>query len=179
MNTPTYNEAKLKELVLYILHRCEGDQALWPVKLNKLLFFSDFLAYSITGDAITGAEYIKLPYGPAPKFMGAIHEAMQKDGDLEIFRQSSLGFLTGRAFARREPNLFDFTGYEIALVNDILSAFTNTSATDISEMSHLLIGWQVAGDKETIPYVSIFVSGLKPSNDDAEWVKGLAKRHKW
>ena len=56
-----FNEQKFKELVIYIAGRCESDPYFGAVKLNKLLFFSDFFAYAKLGNPITGAEYMKLP----------------------------------------------------------------------------------------------------------------------
>lgn len=53
------NDEKLKELILYITIRSEGDRHFDSDKLKKLLFFSDFLAYLYFGEPITGHEYIR------------------------------------------------------------------------------------------------------------------------
>ena len=60
-----YNERKPGELIVLIASLSRDDPAFGDVKLNKLLFFSDFLAYTNLGHPTTGAEYQKLDFGPA------------------------------------------------------------------------------------------------------------------
>ena len=53
---PEYDERKLKELILYVADRCEADPTFGAIKLNKTLFYADFLAFASTGKPITGVE---------------------------------------------------------------------------------------------------------------------------
>src|SRR5262245_38797352 len=69
-------ERKLQNLILYVAAKCAGDKHFGTVKLNKILFFSDFMAYAVTGSAITGGAYLALDAGPAPRRMPAIREQM-------------------------------------------------------------------------------------------------------
>ena len=51
---------KLRELILYICDKSKNHpKKLGMVKLNKILFFSDFTAYLRHGSSITGAKYFK------------------------------------------------------------------------------------------------------------------------
>src|SRR6266487_3415423 len=50
----TRADEKLRELILHICIRSEDDEAFGAVKLNKLLFFSDFHAFLRLGKPITG-----------------------------------------------------------------------------------------------------------------------------
>ena len=61
------DDDKLKELMLYVVEKSETDPTFGAIKLNKILFFSDFLMYWKTGKSITGQEYMKLERGPAPR----------------------------------------------------------------------------------------------------------------
>ncbi len=45
-----YDERKLKEFILYVADRCEADPTFGAVKLNKILFYADFLAFASTGN---------------------------------------------------------------------------------------------------------------------------------
>jgi len=38
------NDRKFQELLLYVAARCEGAPTFGATKLNKILFFADFLA---------------------------------------------------------------------------------------------------------------------------------------
>jgi hypothetical protein len=40
------DEQKMKELILYISQKCADDTKFGATKLNKILYFSDFLAYA-------------------------------------------------------------------------------------------------------------------------------------
>ena len=171
-----FKESKFKELVLYISRRFQGDPAFGVVKLNKLLLFSDFYAYSVTGESITGAEYIKLPHGPAPKYMPAIREEMEKAGDIVVVRRELFGYSLEQTIARRDPDLSQFSGSELWFVDAALTEFANDSATNLSELSHRLPGWQMATLKETIPYETTFVSGEPPMPEDEKWALEMASQ---
>ena len=61
-----FDGSKFRELVLYIAEQSEGDPRFGAVKLNKILYYSDFEAFRVLGESITGATYRKLSEGPAP-----------------------------------------------------------------------------------------------------------------
>ena len=69
-------EKRLAELMLHIAHRCEDDPGFGATKLNKILWWSDFLSYARNGEPITGVEYQRLGNGPAPKRLVPIRKKM-------------------------------------------------------------------------------------------------------
>jgi len=58
------SDAKMAELILYVSDRCQLDPAYGSTKLNKILFYADFLYYAKHGTSITGQEYMRLDKGP-------------------------------------------------------------------------------------------------------------------
>ena len=56
------DEEKLSELILYISQKCATDPKFGAVKLNKILYLSDFLAFGNWGEPITGVEYQHLSH---------------------------------------------------------------------------------------------------------------------
>jgi hypothetical protein len=54
---------KLAAMTAYIAHR---GRNIYKTKLNKLLFYADFVHYRLHGTSISGARYVHLPYGPVP-----------------------------------------------------------------------------------------------------------------
>lgn len=54
---PTFDPAKFKALMLYAAEKSRGDPRFGAIKLNKILFFSDFLSYGLTGRAVTAAVH--------------------------------------------------------------------------------------------------------------------------
>ena len=75
------DDAKLRELVLLIATLSEGDEPFGKIKLNKVAFFSDFLAYLIFGRSITGHQYMRLPEGPAPRKLLLVIPAFRKPAE--------------------------------------------------------------------------------------------------
>ena len=62
-----FDAQKFRELVLYVANKSADDPYIGATKLNKLLFFSDFLAYAVLGRPISGAVYEKQNHWPEPR----------------------------------------------------------------------------------------------------------------
>jgi hypothetical protein len=165
------NEAKFRELVLYIARRSEGDLRFGAIKLNKLLFYADFIAYRELGRPITGQEYFALPNGPAPKYMVPVREKMVRDGEIAIRPKDTFSGVQERTFALREADLSRFTPEEIDLVTRLIQTCWNHSGSYLSELTHKFPGWRLAREKETIPY-SVALVGKRPPTH-AEITQGL------
>jgi hypothetical protein len=167
------DDDKLKELILLLARKSEGDVNFGAVKLNKELFYSDFLSYLYTGKAITGHEYIALERGPAPKYKTKIIHEMVKKGDLAVRKHEAFGDVQDRAFALREPNLDKFTKEELQLVDHVLNQCHEKSGKDLSTISHTFIGWRLATEKEVIPYSVALVGTREPTLDEIGWGREL------
>jgi uncharacterized phage-associated protein len=157
------NENKFRELLLFIARRSEGDPRFGAIKLNKLLFYSDFLAYLTLGHPITGQPYFALENGPAPRYLVRVREQMVKSKEIAISRKTTLSGVQERVLALREPDPNKFTPAEIALVTKVLDVCRSQSGTELSELSHRFAGWRLAGDKEDIPYEVALVGNRPPT----------------
>lgn len=153
-----YSEEKLTELVLYVARRTLGDQAAGATKLNKFLYFADFAAVRRLGHPITGADYQKLPYGPAPRRLAPIRSRLLANGDARLEKRvDALGFVHHELIPLRDPRTELFTAEELSLVDEVIEALRAKSATEVSELSHRDAGWQLVGEGESIPYELAFV----------------------
>src|SRR5579862_1192538 len=113
---------KLRELVVYIAKRSEDDSCFGAVKLNKLLFYSDFLAFLHLGKSITGQRYVKLERGPSPERFDVVKKQMQHDGDIAVQVSNNVyGRELHRTFALRDPKPGMFTGEEVSLIEQVIS----------------------------------------------------------
>ena len=173
-----FNEDKFKELILHIAIRCADEKYYSATKLNKILFYSDFLAYKLHGEPITGAEYFALKRGPAPRHLVPVREAMEARRDIAIEKHA----FQHRVVALREPSYEEFSAKEIALVDQVIDALRGADAESVSNLSHLFLGWQAAiaeGVRTSIPYETVFA--LDPPMDEYEEAYGLAlaKKHGW
>jgi len=100
-----YDEAKFAELVLYVAGKSVDDPGYGRTKLNKILFYSDFTAYEQLGESITGAEYQKLRYGPAPRRLLPVLERLTTDQAIDEQSKQVGSVSQSRPMALREANL--------------------------------------------------------------------------
>lgn len=169
---PDKSEEKFRELVLYVSQKCAFDPTFGATKLNKILFYSDFFSFARSGTPITGAEYQRLRNGPAPRMLLPVRKKMLEErilGMQEVALKS--GKVQKRTVSLRQPNLRIFSGEEIAMVDYIIDALSECDAQAVSDISHRMVGWQVALEGETIPYETVFLSNEPLS--EAEIVRGL------
>lgn len=162
------DDRKFMELVLFIAQRSEGDSNFGATKLNKLLFYSDFLAYANLGRAITNHRYQRLPKGPAPRAMLPILKQMESARMIARAERTHYGKVQKRVVALRDPDLSLFSAQEIMLVTDLISEFHGKNATDVSEFSHRFRGWQLAEPGEDIPYQMALVRFGRPTDADRQ-----------
>lgn len=172
-----YDERKLKELILYVADRCEADPTFGAVKLNKILFYADFLAFASTGKPITGVEYEKMQLGPVPSALQQASASLIAEGGLARQRKDRFGHAQIRFVALRVPDLSLFTGAEIALVDEVIEALRGVNAAEASGLSHLEHGWQLANLREPIPYETVFLSNEPATEADFERAKELVAQN--
>jgi hypothetical protein len=171
-----YDDAKLRELILYVAARMGEDPSFGATKLNKVLFFADFFHYAEHGTPITGAEYQKLKYGPAPRQLLPVQHALIVEKAAAL-RHGRVGpYRQKRLIPLREPDLSRFTGTEIALVDQIITALTEVSAVEVSEFSHRMVGWKIADEGATIPYDSVFLYDGPLTDSDRQHAQAIAER---
>jgi uncharacterized phage-associated protein len=172
------DKSRLAELLLYISEKCADDPNFGATKLNKILFYSDFLAFAMLGDSITGYSYQKLQHGPVPRGVNNIRGELEQSGAAHVEEVPVFG---GKTQSRTVPNrsavLGSFTAEEIGLVDRVLESLRSTNAKTVSELSHIEIGWQVAKKGETIPYGTIFLSDKPLTNDEVRRIQHFAEQH--
>jgi hypothetical protein len=162
----------LRELILHLSLGSQADESFGLVKLNKLLFFCDFSAYRKFGRSITGQQYLAQEWGPCPRRMKPVSDAMQNSGQLAIQKRAYYGHEQRRPVALREADLSGFAAEEIALSDEWVQRLWGTGGRQISDVSHGFIGWEIAEIGDPIPYSMALVSGRQPTL--AERRRGLA-----
>jgi hypothetical protein len=170
------DDRKFRELILYVARKSESDPGFGATKLNKILFFCDFLAYRAFGESITGHRYQKLEHGPAPRALKPILKKMEKAGECVFVERDHFGYPQTRIVARREPDFSLFSAKEIDLIGSVIEELRDSNATQVSELSHQFIGWQVARMKEDIPYSTVFLGTPRPlTQEEIEYGQQLAR----
>ena len=174
----TYDPAKFRELIVYIAQR-SVDADIGDVKLNKILFFSDFYAYGFLGRPITGAEYQKQPMGPTARRLLPERRVLVGEGAVSVDEPQYLS-PTRTTHPNRKPNTALFADEELALVDEVIEMFKNSGTNEVSEFSHSVsAGWKVVEMRETIPYSTVFVSASKPPRAAFDRGRELAAKFNW
>lgn len=113
-------ESRLRELMLYIADKCKEDPKFGAAKLNKILYFADFISFSKRGVPITGAEYMRLGKGPAPKHLVPVRVSMEKAGELKVVEGEYYGYPQKRPVPNKSPDLKAFSPGDLSIVDQVI-----------------------------------------------------------
>lgn len=147
---------KMKELILHVATVCASDPHCGAVKLAKILFYADFLAYLKRGRSITGQPYFAIKAGPAPQQYLPISEEMKEAGEIE-FQESDVGFGNPmvRVRALRKADLSKLTSEDLETVSEVIIKTKKLTGGQLTKRAHAFKGWEVAwnkGNRTPIPY---------------------------
>jgi hypothetical protein len=168
-----YDARRLRELILFIARRCEGDPTFGSIKLNKILWYSDFAAFASLGKSITGARYQHLPEGPALVAMVPVLRDMTIEQEIREVRGTE-GPKHRRAVALREPDLSLFEAEEVGIVTEFITELWAVPAHEVSALSHETMAWRLTEDRQEIPYGMAFLSAEEPTEEDLAWLRSVA-----
>jgi len=152
---------RLPELMLLMADRLRSDPTYGATKLNKALFFADHLHYKRHGAPVSGATYERLPRAPAPRGLLAIRQGLVDRGEATVEIRGYLGHVQHRLLPLRAPRQEDFEETELTLVAEVADALRGHSHTSV-------LGWQLAEEREEIPYESAFLSTSPPNRAELD-----------
>lgn len=107
-------------------------------KMNKMLFYADFIHYKNHGYGITGITYRALPFGPVPEHWGALYSSLPGIDMEEFVYPSGQSGIKLVASGNSENIL---TESELKAIEKVCALFSDMSAGEISLTSHLEKGW--------------------------------------
>ena len=150
-------EDLIKELILYVAVKCKGDPGFGSVKLNKILWRSDFMAFARLGAPLTGLPYWRLPLGPVPRWMLRYQEHLEAEGRME-FREEPVGaYIRKMPIPLGTPDMSKFSKEQIEVVDDAIQHYWGLTAAQVSQDSHGM-AWEVTPHREEIPYEYVFLA---------------------
>jgi len=147
-----YDLEKLENMILYLAKHLDG---VLKTKLNKLLWYCDFLHFKETSVSITGAQYVHYQYGPVPKHYELVTGIMESEGLLD---KNEVGFNTeegivGEQFtALVEPNEGTFSETALKVMQFVIDTFRTYTATRVMNQSHQETAYRKSGDRDVISY---------------------------
>lgn len=150
------NFEKFTEMVVYYSDKLSP----FKTKMNKLLFYADFLMFKQSCFSISGVRYKAIDMGPVPNNFQSIFEYLANKDEIDIFTTAFPNGYTGEQFKARKDRKFNaelFTENELKTLEKVASVFKETSTNDIIELSHLEEAWKKnAKDKSVISYEYAF-----------------------
>ncbi len=148
-----YRILDIAKLLNAIIFFCKGPQVP-KTKLNKLLFYADFMHFKEYAVSITGARYAHLPYGPVPDkyehYLAALLEEEKSIKKTEI--EVTEGMFGEYLGAEKEPDMNVFTTTELKILAMVKEFFADYSAGKITRFSHEERGYQATHDGELISF---------------------------
>ena len=165
-----FDQDRFVELMAFIARGSIDDPTFGAVKLNKIPYYADFSAYRMFGQPLTGATYFKLQEGPAPREMLQARRTLLDSGGAHIEERPYFTGVQNRLVidADHLGSGESLLEAERKLVKTIMDFFHGKTAREVSDYSHREPGWELAHDRETIPYETAWLSSEPPDRETEE-----------
>lgn len=180
----TFNHAlerqneRFRELILYVCNKLFDAESFGAVKLNKILYHSDFRAFERLGRPITGMRYFKLENGPAPKAMVPVRREMIEHGLVRLDVRNLGGVQEHRLMALRQANLELFSTAELEIVDEVIRELRPQAAVEVSMVSHD-VRWRVLALGDDMPYDFVYLDDSEADEALIRRTEELADQHGW
>lgn len=142
---------RLKNLLLHILEQM-GET--FQTKMNKVLFYIDFLSYRERGMAISGLAYQAMEFGPVPQRWDRVYSAFDNVEQREklLQGQECLSLL-----ANGTADMSGFSAVEMAVIDIVCELMKKMTSREASQMSHKEPMWNAHVEKQDlIPFSEAF-----------------------
>jgi putative zinc finger/helix-turn-helix YgiT family protein len=147
-----YDLENLENMILYLVKYLNG---VLKTKLNKLLWYCDFLNFKETSLSISGSQYVRLQYGPVPKYYDFITDIMHNEGLVdkkEVVFNVRKGVIGEEFTTLVEPDESTFSETEIQVMDFVADTFRNETSTSIMNKSHKETAYVKSEDGDIISY---------------------------
>jgi hypothetical protein len=150
------NFEKFTEMVVYFSDKLSP----FKTKMNKLLFYADFLMFKQSCFSISGVRYKAIDMGPVPNNFQSIFEYLANNDEIDIYTTEFPNGYTGEQFKSRKDRKFNadlFTENELNTLEKVATVFKETSTNDIIKLSHFEEAWKNnEKEKKVISYEYAF-----------------------
>lgn len=135
------NFEKITEMVVYFSDKLSP----FKTKMNKLLFYADFLMFKQSCFSISGMRYKAIEMGPVPINFQSIFEYLANKDEIDIFTTEFPQGYIGEQFKAKNGRPFRvelFSENELNVLEKVANVFKPTSTNQIIEISHLEEAWK-------------------------------------
>jgi uncharacterized phage-associated protein/DNA-binding transcriptional regulator YiaG len=142
---------RVKTIILTVLIEC-GE--VFCTKMNKLLFYIDFLSYRERGIAMTGLSYRAIDFGPVPERWDKVYSEF---GEIEQVPRM-VGEYEGIVLKATAPTDADLlSDSDKAIIKTVCNKFKTLSSKELSAISHKEPAWiNHHSTHATIPFAEAY-----------------------
>ena len=147
------DERAYKNALLFFIKYC-NNQYLHATKLNKLLYYLDFIYFRDHKKSVTGDVYIHQGYGPVPSRVDEVLVALQREGAIET---KTVDYKDGELvrFELKDGKQFNesvFSSDQKKLLKQICDEFGSWPTEKIVAETHLEAPWFYSKPYEIVNY---------------------------
>ena len=159
------NKEKYKNTILFFASNVPN---LGKVKLNKLLYFSDFDHFEKYGEPVTGETYQNDKLGPVPMHIEEIIGEMESGGQADIVAEAVIDFVRYHLVPKVHYNPSIFKPSEMEILSAVSEKWGHHTAKELVIASHGEAPWLATRNGNTIPYALAYYRGKfeEPSYDE-------------
>ena len=137
------NLEKFVNMVLYFLN----SNNVYKTKLNKLLFYSEFLHYKLHCVGISGSRYRAIEFGPVPSEYDALYNWLYKEDYIMINENIEKKKVTETFETNKKYDESVFNEEELDTLKKVYQKFKDFNATQLKDYSHKEKAW-IENEKE-------------------------------
>ena len=151
--SPKIDERAYRNAVLYFIKYC-NNQYLHATKLNKLLYYLDFVHFRDHKKPVTGDTYIHQGYGPVPARIDEILAKLKSDGliDTKAVPHNDAEMINFELKDESKLDESDFSTEQKKLLKQICDQFGNWPTEKIVAQTHLEAPWFYSKPYEIVDY---------------------------
>lgn len=147
------NERLYENAVLYFIKYC-NNQYLHKTKLNKLLYYFDFISFRDYKKSATSDVYIHQEYGPVPANVDEILTVLKSEGaistEVVAYKDGELIKFEIKNDIKIDESVFSFD--QKRLLKQICDEFSNWPTEKIVAQTHLEAPWFYSKPFEIVDY---------------------------
>lgn len=136
---------KFANMVLYFI-----SDARFKVRLNKLLFYADFVNFKYTGYSISGCRYAAIDMGPVPDKYSYTFSLLESEKYLttDLVKTERGEFEKFVPMMKFEKEIFNEA--ELLTLKDVLGCFKKLSTQQLIKISHNEAAWKDNSEEKSI-----------------------------
>jgi uncharacterized phage-associated protein len=140
------NLEKISHMIMFFSDNAQT----FKTKLNKLLFYSDFLAFKNSGFGISGLDYRAIAFGPVPAKFEKLYDEISEGDLLQREYTDEHGYEGSYFIPMLTFNELLFDQFELEIMKLVADKFKWHSSTEIKDLSHSEPAWIDNKDEKRI-----------------------------